>query len=118
MTELFGFDTNLDVSMDKKALEKYEQLKLTEQDRRIRNIELQKITLTNKVDSELNKQYADYDDLMRRKREQQKEIESEQAGLLNRIKERKDKLKKAKIVEGMSKEDQEKMLRNYENQLQ
>lgn len=42
-------------------------------------------------------------------------MENEQAGLLSRIQDRKDKLKKANIIEGMSKEDQEKMLRNYES---
>jgi len=38
--------------------------------------------------------------------------------LLARIQERKDKLKKANIVEGMTKEEQERMLKNYEGQLQ
>ena len=66
---LFGEDSNADFDHDQKALEKYQALKLTEQDRRMRNIELQKKTLTNQVDSELSKQYADYDDLIRRKRD-------------------------------------------------
>ena len=35
-----------------------------------------------------------------------------------RIAERRDKLKKANIVEGMSKEEQEAMMRNYQNQLE
>lgn len=34
--------------------------------------------------------------------------------ILKRMQERKDKLKKASIVEGMSKEEQEAMLKNYE----
>lgn len=84
----------------------------------MRNIELQKKTLTNQVDSELNKQYADYDDLIRRKRDQQREMDNEQSSLLARIQERKEKLKKANIVEGMTKEEQERMLKNYEGQLQ
>ena len=42
---------------ERKALERFQQLKLTEMERRIRGVELQKKTLTNKVDSELKSLY-------------------------------------------------------------
>lgn len=45
-------------------------------------------------------------------------MDNEQSSLLARIQERKEKLKKANIVEGMTKEEQDRMLKNYESQLQ
>lgn len=54
--------------LEKKALDRFEQLKTIEQERRMRAIELQKRTIANEVDSEVKQQYTDYEDLMRRKR--------------------------------------------------
>lgn len=60
---------NTDFELERKALEKYELLKQTEIERRLRNAELQKKTITNKIDSELKNHYNDYDDMIRRKKQ-------------------------------------------------
>lgn len=91
---------------------------MTEQDRRLRNIELQKKTLTNQVDSEINNRFTDYDDLIKRKRQQQSEMNENEISLLKRIAERRDKIQRSKKVEGMSKEEQDQLLKKYQNQLE
>ena len=57
--------------------------------------------------------YNDYDDMIRRKKQQQRELEDQALSITKRMQERKEKLKKAQAVKGMSKEEQEMMLRNY-----
>lgn len=54
--------------LEKKALERFQALKSTEQERRIRAIELQKKTLINTVESEMKQTYEDFDDMMRKKK--------------------------------------------------
>lgn len=56
--------------LEKRALERFQQLKHTEGERRVRAIELQKRTIANEVDAELKAEYEDYEDMMRRKRQQ------------------------------------------------
>lgn len=60
--------------MEKRALERFEQLKHTEQERRIRAIDLKKKNIANEVDSEMKAQYTDYEDMMRRKRDNTLEL--------------------------------------------
>lgn len=108
---------NAENELERKALEKYEQMKHTEQERRMRNAELQKKTITNQIDQDLRNAYENYDDMIRKKKQAQKDLDEQQMSILKRMQERKDKLKKASIVEGMSKEEQEAMLKNYEEQL-
>lgn len=86
-TELVG-ETHLsehEHEFERKALERFQQLKITEMERRIRGVELQKKTLTNKVDSELKGLYQDYDDMMRRKKQQKIDSESQEDSLRKRI---------------------------------
>jgi hypothetical protein len=66
---------NTEFELERKALEKYELLKQTETEKRLRNAELQKKTITNKIDSELKNHYNDYDDMIRRKKQQQKDVD-------------------------------------------
>lgn len=54
---------------DKQSLEKYQRQKKQEQERRLRNIDLQKKTLQNTFENDLKNKYSDYDELLRRKRE-------------------------------------------------
>lgn len=49
-TELVGDASDHEQEFERKALERFQQLKLTEMDRRIRAVELQKKTLANQVD--------------------------------------------------------------------
>lgn len=60
---------NMEVEQEKRALDRFKQLKHTESERRVRAIELQKKTIANEIDSELKQQYADFEDLMRRRKE-------------------------------------------------
>jgi len=60
---------NTEYELERKALEKYEQMKHTEQERRMRNAELQKKTITNQIDSELKNAYENYDDMIRKKKQ-------------------------------------------------
>lgn len=55
--------------------------------------------------------------MIRKKKYQQKELEDQALSITKRMQERREKLKKAHAVEGMSKEEQEAMLRNYQDQL-
>lgn len=106
-----------EAELDKKALERFEQLKQQEQDRRIRAIELQKKTIANEVDAEMKQSYTDYEDLMRRKRQENLETQNEELAIRKRLVERSDRLKKNNAVAGMTQEEQEAMLKNYQEQL-
>jgi len=61
--------TNDDASHDQKALEKYEAQKKLEEEKRLHNIKLKKKTVAGQLDAEMNNKYGDYDDLLRRKKE-------------------------------------------------
>lgn len=106
-TQLIGESNlaNTEYELERKALEKYEQMKHTEQERRMRNAELQKKTITNQIDSELKNAYENYDDMIRKKKQAQKDVEEQALSILKRMQERKEKLRKANVVEGMSKEE-------------
>lgn len=52
---------------ERKALEKYQQMKHTETERRIRQIELQKKTFINQYEAEMKSTFEDYEDMMRQK---------------------------------------------------
>ena len=83
----------------------------------MRNAELQKKTITNQIDSELKNAYENYDDMIRKKKQAQKDVDEQALSILKRMQERKEKLRKANVVEGMSKEEQDAMLKNYQEQL-
>lgn len=108
---------NSEIELERKALEKYEQMKHTEQERRMRNAELQKKTITNQIDSELKNAFENYDDMIRKKKQAQKDVDEQALSITRRMQERREKLRKANVVEGMSKEEQEAMLKNYQEQL-
>lgn len=108
---------NAESELEKKALERFEQLKQQEQDRRIRAIELQKRTVANEVDAEMKAQYTDYEDLMRRKRQENLDNQNEELAIRKRMEERTDRLRKNNAVAGMTAEEQEAMLKNYQEQL-
>lgn len=97
---------------DKQALEKYERQKKQEQERRLRNIELQKKTLSNKFENDLKNQFNDYDEMLRRKRELQSQLDEDATNLRARIEERQEKLKAGNKDEEMSKEQQAALLNN------
>ena len=90
---------------DKKVLERFEQQKKTEQERRLRNIELQKKQLHHQFESDIKDKFGDFEEMLRRKKEKQKEQAEEAAALRLKLEEHKASLKKKNSVEGMSKED-------------
>jgi len=103
---------------DKQALEKYERQKKQEQERRLRNIELQKKTLSNQFENDLKNQFNDYDEMLRRKRELQSQLDEDATNLRARIEERQEKLKAGNKDEEMSKEQQAALLNNLSKQLE
>jgi hypothetical protein len=109
---------NMEVEQEKRALDRFKQLKHTESERRVRAIELQKKTIANEIDSELKQQYADFEDLMRRRKEAASDLSAQEFSILKRIRERQDKYRKNQKVDGMTAEEQERMIKNYENQLE
>lgn len=109
---------NMEVEQEKRALDRFKQLKHTESERRVRAIELQKKTIANEIDSELKQQYADFEDLMRRRKEAASDFSAQEFSILKRIRERQDKYRKNQKVDGMTAEEQERMIKNYENQLE
>lgn len=103
---------------EKKTLEKYNQQKQMERDKRLRNIELQKKLQAQQLDSDLQNKFADYEDMLRRRREKQKEMETEVMGLKNRVDERREKMKAVTKMEGLSPEEKEAMLKDFGVQLE
>jgi hypothetical protein len=63
-------------------------------------------------------QYADYEDMMRRKRQEQTDAADEELAIRKRIGERQDRLKKNNAVATMTAEEQEAMVKNYQLQLE
>jgi hypothetical protein len=51
--------------------------------------------------------------MIRKKKQAQKDVDEQALSITKRIQERKEKLRKAHLVEGMSKEEQEELLKNY-----
>ena len=62
--------------------------------------------------------YTDHDEMLRRKREQQKELDDDAAQLRARIEERQQKLKQGNKDEGLTKEQKEALLSNLSKQLE
>lgn len=110
--------SNEENDLDNKALQKFEVQKKQEQDRKMRNIELQKQQLMRQLETEMKNDYADYEQMLARKREEQKQVEDKTASVREKLKERKDRLKKGGIGVGLTKEEQEQLLNRYKNQLE
>ena len=51
----------------------------------MRNAELQKKTITNQIDSELKNAYENYDDMIRKKKQAQKDVEEQALSILKRM---------------------------------
>lgn len=84
----------------------------------MRNIDLQKKTMQNQFENEIKNKFDDYDDLLRRKRDQQKEMDEDAAALRARIEERQEKIKQGNKDEGLTHEQQEALLKNLQKQLE
>lgn len=52
------------------VLQRYEHQKKQEQERRLRNIELQKKTIAGKIEADMQQEYENYDEMLRRKRDE------------------------------------------------
>lgn len=118
--QLIGDQSLVDgeAAADKQSLEKYQRQKKQEQERRLRNIDLQKKTMQNQFENEIKNKFDDYDDLLRRKRDQQKEMDEDAAALRARIEERQEKIKQGNKDEGLTHEQQEALLKNLQKQLE
>jgi hypothetical protein len=65
----------------------------------------------------MKESYTDYEDLIRRKRQENLDNQSEELAIRKRMSERTDRLRKNNAVAGMTQEEQEAMLKNYQEQL-
>jgi len=108
---------NLDRVDEEKALESFKQFKRIDQNRRMRNIDLQKKNIATHIDNELQNLYSTYEDMIRRKGNERAELANQMLSLKNRIEERKQRLQKSAQMQGLTKEEQEAMLKNYHEQL-
>jgi hypothetical protein len=55
---------------------------------------------------------------MRRRKEAANDLSTQEFSILKRIRERQEKYRKNQKVDGMTAEEQERMIKNYENQLE
>lgn len=62
--------------------------------------------------------FDDYDEMMRQKHKQKRDAEEQEMSIRKRIQERKERVKKNKVDEGLTKEEQEAMIKNYQTQLE
>jgi hypothetical protein len=60
-----------DEELDRIALRAYEEQKLREQERKQRAIAIQKQEIQRNIDKELKNKYTDYEELLKRKREEE-----------------------------------------------
>jgi len=105
--QLIG-DANIvgdDSAHDQRALEKYEAQKKLEEEKRLHNIKLKKKTVAGQLDAEMNNKYGDYDDLLRRKKEEMERMKDQTEELAQRLAERKERAKNRPKIEGLSKEE-------------
>jgi len=110
--------TNDDTAHDQRALEKYEAQKKLEEEKRLHNIKLKKKTVAGQLDAEMNNKYGDYDDLLRRKKEDMEKMRDQTEELAQRLAERKERAKNRPKIEGLSKEEQEALMNSYKSQLE
>ena len=75
---------------------------------------MQKKTIAGRLDAEIRDEYDDYDEMLRRKHAEGHEINEQAQSVRNRLQERRERAKKKPEVEGLSKEEQEAMMKNYE----
>jgi len=108
----------LDVNDEEKVLEQFTLAKRTDQNRRMRNIDLQKKNIQTTLNDELNMEYNSFEDMVRRKNNEKELLDTEVNNLKKRIEERKERLAKTSQMQGLSKEEQEKLLKNYFEQLE
>jgi len=66
----------------------------------------------------LKNRYESFEELKKRQREQQKELEHAENEMRDRIEDQKKRLAEEQKVEGMSIEEQREMLKRLENQLE
>ena len=101
---------------DKKVVDAFEANKKKQQDKRLRNIELEKKKLHNAYESEVKDKFGDFDEMKRRKEKAQEEQKLEAEHLRELIAEQKKKLKQQAEVAGMTDAEKAKLLGNLENQ--
>lgn len=60
--------------------------------------------MQNQYENEIKNSFTDYDDMLRHKKEQQKELDEDAAALRARIEERQEKIKNSNKDEGLTQE--------------
>eukprot|EP00347_Sterkiella_histriomuscorum_P024098 403332318 len=98
-------------------LKAYEHNKKREVDKKIRGIGVQKTEIMRQIQKDLDNKYEDYEDLLRRKRDEEALLQEQALNIRKKLQDRKKKLKEQGVQE-MSQADQKKMIDNYNLQLQ
>ena len=70
---------------DQQALQKYQKLKNEENKRRLAKIDLEKRKINAEFEADLNEKYKDYEDMVKRRKEKQDQLESEAMTMKERI---------------------------------
>lgn len=76
--QLLGESEMLDKEdqQEKQTLQRYEDLKKKENQRRLEKIEMEKKKVSAEFDSELNEKFKDYEDMMRKRAEKKDELQN------------------------------------------
>lgn len=96
-------------------LAQYEEQQRREAERRLRNLEVMKQDIMREIDKEIGDKYNDFDDLLKRKREEERLLQDKTLSVRAKLKER-EKMMKERI--GMFNDaTNEQMIKMYEKEL-
>ena len=73
--------------------------------------------MMNQINEDIKQKYTNYDEMIRLKRQAVREAEENELSIIKMISERKTRLRRSLIEQGMTKEQQEAMMRNYKEAL-
>lgn len=105
----------LDDEIDKEMLSQYEDQQRKEAERRLRNLEVMKQDIMREIDKEIGDSYNNFDDLLKRKREEERLLQDKTLSVRAKLKERERLMKERIGMFNDSTNDQ--MIRMYEKEL-
>lgn len=83
-----GAQGKMEDEVDREVLEAYEEAQRREAERRLRNLEVMKQDIMRAIDKEIGDGYSDFDDLLRRKREEEKMLQDRTLSVRTKLQER------------------------------
>ena len=97
---------------EREALKSYEEAKKREQERRLRSLGIQKQEVIRQIEKDMNNKYTDYEDLLKRKRDEESQLQEQALNIRKKLQERKKKLREQGVQE-LTQEDQKRLIANY-----